>query len=304
MEMIHWSADYLDGKGVESGRLDAEHLLAESLGVKRLDLYLQFERLLSTAELAAFKPLLLRRAAREPLQYILGHTQFRELEVKTDGRGLIPRPETELLVQEVLDWALGRAGLSALDLGTGSGVIALSLAREGTFECVVATDLSGDALALATLNAEANGISAVDFREGDLFLPLREGECFDVIVSNPPYVEEGARVGLQPEVRDWEPQVALFAGEEGLDVIDSITRQAGRWLKPGGLLALEVGSHQTEGVRERLVSSGEFSEAKIRRDLSGRPRYVIAERVQNGAGYCPEQRSVLREETRGKKTKQ
>ncbi len=279
LEMIRWSAGYLEEKGVENARLDAEHLLADSLGMTRLELYLEFERPLTPGERGEFKPLLLRRAAREPLQYILGHTHFRELEVKTDGRGLIPRPETEMLVQEVLDWAEGREGLSVLDLGTGSGVIALSLALEGAFDRVVATDLSAKALSLASENAEANGIASVEFRTGDLFSPLGEGDRFDVIVSNPPYVEVGSREGLQPEVRDWEPPEALFAGEDGLDVIESITEQAGAWLKEGGLLALEVGSEQTEVVRDRIASMGEFSTTKIRRDLSGRPRFVIAERA-------------------------
>jgi release factor glutamine methyltransferase len=277
LEMIRWSAGYLEEKGVESGRLDAEHLLAEALGVKRLELYLQFERPLTVEERADFKPLLLRRAAREPLQYILGHTQFRELKVKTDGRGLIPRPETEMLVQEVLDWGAGREGFSVLDLGTGTGVIALSLALEGSFDTVVATDVSSVALELARENAEANGIATVDFREGDLFAPLHAGERFDIIVSNPPYVEAGTRQDLQPEVRDWEPSLALFAGEEGLDVIESITEGVGRFLKKGGLLALEVGAGQTEVVRDRIASIDEFSKTRIRRDLAGRPRFVIAE---------------------------
>jgi len=277
--MIRWSADYLEKKGVESGRLDAEHLLAEALGMERLDLYLQFERPLSPGERAGFKPLLLRRAAREPLQYILGYTQFRELEVKTDGRGLIPRPETEILVQEVLDWGAGREGLSVLDVGTGTGVIALSLALEGSFGRVVATDLSAAALELARENAEANGISEVGFRVGDLFSALREGERFDVIVSNPPYVESGTKPELQPEVRDWEPESALFAGEEGLDVIELITDGVGAWLNGGGLFALEVGSEQTEVVRDRIASVGGFSKTNIRRDLTGRSRFVMAERA-------------------------
>jgi len=185
--MIRWATEYLEGKGVTEARLDAEHLLAESLGVERLQLYLQFERPLTPEELAAFKPLLLRRAAREPLQYILGRTPFREIELKTDGRALIPRPETEVLVQEVLDRTAGRDGLSALDLGTGTGAIALSLAVEGGFDRVVATDVSAEALDLARDNAGLLGLIAsetddaepverpepreveIESREGDLF---------------------------------------------------------------------------------------------------------------------------------------
>jgi len=305
--MIRWSTDYLEQKGVQEARLDAEHLLAESLGVERLQLYLHFERPLTPEELTEFKPLLLRRAGREPLQYILGRAPFREIEVKTDRRALIPRPETEMLVQEVLDRCRGRSGLSALDLGTGTGAIALSLAVEGDFARVVATDVSTEALELAQENRESVALThveagsvardlgtgdgarvdgspqarvrAVDFREGDLFGPLAESERFDVIVSNPPYVEETERSALQPEVAEWEPEGALFAGPRGMEVIDRIVEDAPAFLTPGGLLALEVGEGQAEGVRDRIASKGHFKESTIRRDLAGRARFVIAERA-------------------------
>ncbi len=281
LRMILWSADYLADKGVETGRLDAEWLLAAALGVDRLQLYLQYDRPLSHEEREAFKPLLRRRASREPLQYIIGRTGFRQLELKTDARVLIPRPETEVLVQEVLDWASRRAGRigRVWDMGTGTGAVALSLAAEGACTRVLATDVSSEALCVAADNAaryDANGL--VEFREGSLFEPLDEGEPFDVIVSNPPYIATGEKGELQPEVRDWEPPEALFAGEDGLDVIRQLVAGAPEYLLTGGLLALECGFGQAERVAADANATGAFASVRIRPDLTGRPRFVMAER--------------------------
>ncbi|MEC9297927.1 MAG: peptide chain release factor N(5)-glutamine methyltransferase, partial [Gemmatimonadota bacterium] len=271
-------AEYLKNKGVETGRLDAEWLLAAALGVDRLQLYLKYDRPLSFEEREAFKPLLRRRAGREPLQYIIGRTGFRELELKTDPRVLIPRPETELLVQEVLDWASAGAE-SVWDMGTGAGAVALSLAAEGTWTRVVATDVSPEALSVAADNAERYDLGGhVEFREGSLFEPLEEGERFDVIVSNPPYIAEGEKGELQPEVRDWEPPEALFAGEDGLDVIRQLVAGAPKHLVSGGLLALECGLGQAEGIAADVQATGAFGAVRIRADLTGRPRFVTAER--------------------------
>jgi release factor glutamine methyltransferase len=278
LRLILWSAGYLEAKGVEQARLDAEHLLAHSLGIGRLALYLQHERPVAPEELAAFKPLLLRRAAREPLQYILGRAGFREIDLKVDRRGLIPRPETEVLVGIVLEHARGREGLDAVDIGTGSGAIALSLAREGRFRRVVATDAAPEALALARENADRLGLGdAVEFREGSLLRPLA-GDVFDVLVSNPPYVAEVERTSLQPEVADWEPDAALFAGEDGLAVLAPLVAGASTHLRAGGLLALEVGAGQTDVVSELVRKTGAFEAPKVHRDLAGRPRIVAARR--------------------------
>lgn len=278
LRMILWSAEYLKNKGVETGRLDAEWLLAAALGVDRLQLYLKYDRPLSSEEREAFKPLLRRRAGREPLQYIIGRTGFRELELKTDPRVLIPRPETEVLVQEVLDWASAGAE-SVWDMGTGAGAVALSLAAEGTWTRVVATDVSPEALSVAADNAERYDLGGhVEFREGSLFEPLEEGERFDVIVSNPPYIAEGEKGELQPEVRDWEPPEALFAGEDGLDVIRELVAGAPKHLLSGGLLALECGLGQAEGIAADVQATGAFGAVRIRADLTGRPRFVTAER--------------------------
>jgi len=278
LRMILWSAEYLKNKGVETGRLDAEWLLAAALGVDRLQLYLKYDRPLSSEEREAFKPLLRRRAGREPLQYIIGRTGFRELELKTDPRVLIPRPETEVLVQEVLDWASAGAE-SVWDMGTGAGAVALSLAAEGTWTRVVATDVSPEALSVAADNAERYDLGGhVEFREGSLFEPLEEGERFDVIVSNPPYIAEGEKGELQPEVRDWEPPEALFAGEDGLDVIRQLVAGAPKHLLSGGLLALECGLGQAAGIAADVQATGAFGAVRIRADLTGRPRFVTAER--------------------------
>ena len=281
LRMILWSAEYLTEKGVEAGRLDAEWLLSTALGVDRLQLYLQYDRPLSPEEREAFKPLLRRRASREPLQYIIGRSAFRQLELKTDPRVLIPRPETEVLVQEVLDWAsaAGKSLGRVWEMGTGTGAVALSLAVEGACTTIVATDSSPDALSVAADNAERYDVSGlVEFREGSLFEPLEEGEEFDVIVSNPPYIAEGEKGELQPEVRDWEPPEALFAGEDGLDVIRQLVAGAPEHLLAGGFLALECGLGQAERIATDLNGTGAFAAVRIRPDLTGRPRFVIAER--------------------------
>ena len=213
LELARLAAGHLAERGVEDPRLDAELLLAHVLGVRRLDLYLQFERPLTPDEVAAYREAIRRRGQREPLQYITGTTSFRELELAVDPRVLIPRPETEVLVGAVLEWAAGRGDLVALDIGTGSGAIALSLLAEGPFARMVATDVSRGALELAAENARRTGLDArLELRHGPLWEPIGDGERFDVIVSNPPYVADAEGAGLQPEVAAHEPAGALFAG--------------------------------------------------------------------------------------------
>jgi release factor glutamine methyltransferase len=278
VELLRWTAEYLGGRRFHNARLNGELLLAGTLGLKRLDLYLQHDRPLTPAELATFKERLRRRARREPLQYIDGTAHFRDLVLRVDPRVLIPRPETEVLVQEVLDRCRGRSGLAAVDVGTGSGCIALSLATEGPFARVVATDASPAALEVARANAaEAAPDAPVEFREGDLLAPVA-GERFDVVVSNPPYVGDEEAEGLDAEVRDWEPASALFAGRGGLDVIRRLVPQAAEALVPGGLLALEVGAAQAAAVAAVIDETNAFGAPRVRRDLAGRDRVVAAER--------------------------
>lgn len=276
--MVRWTTEYLSGKGLPEARLDAELLLSGSLGLKRLDLYLQHDRPLRPEELAEFRARLLRRARHEPLQYIAGTADFRSLRLRVDRRVLIPRPETEVLVGAVLAWCAGRPALSAVDVGTGSGAIALSLATEGAFSRVVATDVSPDALEVARENHLTAAPGApVEFRLGSILHPV-EGETFDIVVSNPPYVGEVERDSLAAEVREWEPKSALFAGPTGLDVISQLVRQAPGHLRPGGLLALEIGAGQAAEVAALVRGAGEFAEPTVRPDLAGRDRIVLAER--------------------------
>jgi release factor glutamine methyltransferase len=279
LEMVRWTTDYLAGKGIREPRLNAEILLAGVLGLKRLDLYLQFDRPLQPAELDEYRSRLKRRARHEPLQYIAGYADFRELRLRVDRRVLIPRPETELLVGEVLEWAGARGELSALDVGTGSGAIALSLATEGDFARVVGVDLSAAALEVARENLALVAAGApVELRRGGLFDAVG-GERFDVVVSNPPYVGERERETLDPEVRDWEPATALFAGADGLDLIHELVRLAPEHLTDGGLLALEIGADQARPVTEIVRATGLFAEPRVRKDLAGRERMVLAERA-------------------------
>ncbi len=279
VEMIRWTTEYLGGKGFHNARLNAELLLAGMLGLKRLDLYLQYDRPLTPEELAEYRERLRRRARREPLQYIDGTAAFRDLVLKVDRRVLIPRPETERLVQEVLDWAAGREALSAVDVGTGSGAIALALATEGPFARVVATDVSDAALAQARENHQFAAADApVSFCSGDLLEPVC-GERFDAVVSNPPYIGDEEAPSLDAEVREWEPAGALFAGTGGLDVIRRLVPQAAAVLNPGGLLALEMGAAQGAAVCGIINETNAFGAPRVRPDLAGRDRIVLAERL-------------------------
>lgn len=271
------SADYLEGKGIESARLDAEHMLAHALGVGRLEMYLQHERPMLEDELERFRPLLRRRAKREPLQYILGRQGFRELDLEVGPGVLVPRPETERLVEVVLSWAEGRDSLVALDVGTGTGAIALSLLTEGPFVRCVATDPSSAALDFAATNRDAADVgSRLELRCGTLFEPVADGERFDVVVSNPPYVAEAERETLQAEVAEWEPAEALFAGRDGLDVFRELVPGAAGVLRDGGLLALEVGDGQAAAVVALVDAAGAYSDVEIHEDLAGIERIVTA----------------------------
>lgn len=279
LQLVTWSSSYLKGKGVESPRLDSEHLLAFVLGMDRLGLYLEFDRPITTEELSRFKPMLLDRARRKPLQYVLGRTAFRGLDLATDPRVLIPRPETEELVgavlQQVGTWGAGE--LRALDVGTGSGAIALALAQEGPFGHVLATDASETALDVARENARAHGLEdRVEFRQGVSLGIIRPDERFHVLVSNPPYVAEEEFSELQPEVRDWEPRRALVAGKGGLSVLMDLVDGAPDVLEVGGLLALEVGFKQAAVVAGRVRGIRGFEAPVVLRDLSRAERVVLA----------------------------
>ncbi|HSJ10739.1 MAG TPA: peptide chain release factor N(5)-glutamine methyltransferase [Longimicrobiales bacterium] len=284
LDVSRKAAGVLAERGIEQARLESELLLAGVLGLKRLDLYLQHDRPLTESELERYRSAVRRRLRREPVQYILGTAAFRSLELHVDARVLIPRPETEVLAGAVLEWSRRQARWgTALDVGTGSGAIALSLVAEGEYERVVASDVSRDALDVARRNAAGVGTAdRVEFREGSLFDVVAEGERFDVIVSNPPYVAESERSGLAAEVVDHEPTTALFAGPDGLAVISRLIAGAADRLRPGGLLALEMGAGQATAVLALLAASGRFVDPRVARDLAGRERIALAETAGRG----------------------
>ncbi len=268
-EALAAATDYLGERGVPSPRVDAEHLLAHALRLSRLDLLVQHERSLSEAELAACRELVRRRGAREPLAYVLGEWGFRRLALRVDSRALVPRPETEVLVERCLELLAGVAAPAVLDVGAGSGAIALALADERPDARVVALDASEDALALAAENVAALGLgervalACHDLEDG---LP---GGPYDLVVSNPPYVDPDEIETLEPEVRDWEPRAALV----GPGATEAVAAGARKVLRRGGWLALEAADTRARAV-ERLLAELGYAETAVSLDLAGRERVV------------------------------
>jgi release factor glutamine methyltransferase len=260
-------------------RREALYLLAGVVGLAPGEVVLQRDRRLDDEALTEYMARLARRARGEPLQYIEGRAAFRDLWLRVNPSVLVPRPETEQLVDKVLDWSRGREGLTAVDLGTGSGAIAVALASEGRFEAVVGVDISAQALNVARENAAEIGVQQrVDFRLGSLFSALTPGERFHVVVSNPPYIPQGDIESLPEDVREWEPAVALFAGPTGLEVIEEIIVGAPEWLESGGLLALELAPDVARAAAERVRATRGYGEPCLERDLAGRWRILLAER--------------------------
>jgi release factor glutamine methyltransferase len=279
LKLARRAEDYLGAQGVADARLEAELLLAAVLDVNRLRLYLDEDVPLTQEQAQRYRQMVERRAKGEPLQYIVGSVQFREIELGVDPRALIPRPETEVLVGVVLDWTRARArdDLRALDVGTGTGAIALSLLAEQGVAQAVATDVSAGALALAAENAARLGLAGrLELRAGSVYAAVGPDERFDVIVSNPPYIAAAERATLATEVVDWEPESALFGGVRGLDVVEPIVRGALDRLARPGLLALELAPQQTAEVAELARACG-FANVRIIEDLAGRARIVAAE---------------------------
>lgn len=265
---------FFKDKGVPNPKLDTDILIAHSLGIKRLDLYLDLERPLTEKQLNDLRPLVRRRASREPLQYIVGHTEFYGLSLKVDSRALIPRHETEELVDLIIK-KVESAPTRILDLGTGSGALALTLAAQFTGAQVTAIDQSVDALALANENAAALDLSErVQFLQGNWWSPLTIDAQFDLIVSNPPYLTEAEMTTAEPEVIDHEPHDALVAGSDGLNDFRILLEGAPKFLAPGGLLAMETGIAQSEALTELALQAGIAGNSA--EDLSGRPRFFFA----------------------------
>ncbi|MFQ5903450.1 MAG: peptide chain release factor N(5)-glutamine methyltransferase [Candidatus Binatia bacterium] len=275
---------FLSRMGLESARLEAELLLGKVLGGGREGLYLNYEMPLKRREKNLFQRALQRRTRREPVSYITGQREFWSLEFLVTPAVLVPRPETELLVEVALE-VTGQSDESfpfkILDLGTGSGAIAVSLAKErGDLE-VWATDLSSGALEIARANAAHHGVGEkVHFLQGDLFEPVdgRQG-FFHLVVSNPPYVRRGEFQNLPPEIRDWEPRSALDGGVDGLDLYRRIIQEGHLYMVDGGLMALEIGADMGDEISRLFASVGFYSEGTLHRDCAGRDRVVVARKL-------------------------
>lgn len=295
LDVINKTTTFFETHGIESPRLTIELLLAHLLKKKRLDLYLEFERELDDPTLQKLREMVKRRAAGEPLQYITGETEFCGLKLMVDKRVLIPRPETELLVETVFERLKGKhsqAGtpvppiqpitshqspITIIDVGTGSGCIAIALAKKLPSATISALDVSVDALEVARANATLHKVEKnIRFFGGDLLEALPDSLRADAIVSNPPYIADGEVVKLPKEVRDFEPVRALAAGEDGLKVIRRLVMNAKRFLSPSGFVALEIGAGQRAAVAE-LLGNEDYVVSEVAKDLQGHERVIVAQ---------------------------
>ena len=285
LSILKWTTGYFRKFKIDTPRLDAEILLAHSLGLKRIDLYLRYDQPLGADELTAFRKLIKRRAAREPVAYIIRRWEFWGLNLMVDSRVLIPRPETERLVDVALAYleetADGDKAPLVMDLGTGSGCIALALAHDCPPARVVATDSSPPALTVARRNIEshqmADRIQLVAGSDLTMFDPVHPR--FDLIVANPPYIPTSAIAFLQPEVRDYEPRGALDGGEDGLAAYRRIISEAATRLRSGGALILEIGWDQGPAVAQLAERSGRYGDGRCIADFSGHDRVIQMTRV-------------------------
>jgi len=271
-ESISWAADYLSNEQIEDPQLEAEILLAHSLNISRLEIISDPKRNLSQKELNKYQELIRRRSKHEPTAYITGFQPFYSLNFLVDRSVLVPRPETELLVDIVLSLFNNRSmvygQLSIVDVGTGSGAIAVSLAKNLPNAKVIGIDNSPEALQVSQKNAELCQVCGrCLFVQGDLLEPLQEP--VDIIVSNPPYIPSAEIENLQPEVRDWEPRGALDGGADGLDYIRVLINQSHKYLSSKGRLLFEFGWGQADQIRQLIKQNGSYKEANIIKDYSG-----------------------------------
>jgi release factor glutamine methyltransferase len=287
LRLLRWTTEYLAGKGIESPRLDAEILLADLLGLTRVGLYLNFDRPLDPEERAGFKERVRRRAAREPVAYILGRKEFHSLDFQVSPDVLIPRPETEHLVEETLalvrDRPAGPEPYWLADVGTGSGAVAVTLARNLAQARVLAVDVSPAALDMARINARAHQVEdRIEFVQGDLLAPLlSRGPVFIAIAANLPYLSDDRFRDMAPEILRYEPRLALWGGIDGLDLIRRVVVQAPQALRPEGALLLEIDPAQAEAVRSLAGQAG-FDRIRLAPDLAGRDRVAVLERNPSG----------------------
>ncbi|MBN1365573.1 MAG: peptide chain release factor N(5)-glutamine methyltransferase [Syntrophaceae bacterium] len=279
-DILHNAANSFETAGIPSARLDAEVLLAFCLKCERLEFFKNTDMTISKRQLAQFRALINRRLRWEPVAYLTGRKDFWTMTLEVNKDVLIPRPDTEIIVEEALDVCSKTNSAEIkkiLDVGTGSGAIAIALAREIALARIVATDISAAALTLAKKNVRALKLeNVIDFRRGDLFEPV-EG-IFDVIACNPPYMSENEYKKLPAGVKDYEPAVALLSGKNGTEFCEKLIYQAPGYLKKNGWLLLEIGAKQEKTVRRLMEESGFYDSMKMRRDYSGLPRVMKARR--------------------------
>ena len=273
LEILKKTTDFFTTKHIEDARLEAEILLAHGLGLKRMDLYLQFDRPLTDEELAKMRPLVQRRGQREPIQHIIGSVGFRHLEIKTDARALIPRPDTEQIIDLANTLIQEKSDVSALEIGVGTGAILLSLVHENSqIQKAVGVDISQDALNLAQENASLCKIESIEWILSDLFTNIPQQQ-FDLIISNPPYIPTSVCAELEIEVKKYDPMLALDGGISGLDIYERIFVDAKSYLKPNGHLLFEIGYDQGQSVPDLGIHLG-WTLVGVHKDYGSNDRFV------------------------------
>jgi release factor glutamine methyltransferase len=286
LKVLKWTTAYFKSHHVEQPRATAEILLAHTLGVGRVDLYVQYDRPLEEDELGRFKEYIRRRIQREPVAYIVGKKEFWSMDFDVSPDVLIPRPETETLVEAALMIVPAEptaAPLKIVDLGTGSGAVVVAVASERPGHEFYAVDRSEEVLAVAQGNARAHGLDkTVTFLQGDWFDAIRgKGLCFDVIISNPPYISTPELEELPPEISRHEPWEALDGGADGLDAIRLIVREASDYMAPGGWLLFEIGHDQWARVEKLMSAAKAYSDIDVMKDYGRRDRVARARRIGN-----------------------
>jgi release factor glutamine methyltransferase len=277
--LLDWTTKYLEQKGSESPRLDTEVLLAHALGCKRIDLYTRHDEEALEPYRQKFRELIRQRMEGCPVAYLVGRKEFFSLEFEVNRAVLIPRPDTECVVDECLRLAKGVQKPRVLDIGTGSGCLAVAVAKHHKKAQVTAVDISPEALSMASSNAGKHGLAErIRFLQGDLFRSVPSGERFDFILSNPPYIPHDDLDKLPAGVRDYEPRLALDGGADGFAVFDRLIADAPGYLEKGGYLILEIGSPQEAPARERIGRYADYELAKTIHDGSGHPRVLRARR--------------------------
>jgi release factor glutamine methyltransferase len=275
-KVLDWTTDYFSKHKIENPHLEAEILLSHALHMDRIRLYIDFDKEIDKKDLETFKGFLTRRVKGEPAAYITGSKHFMSLIFNVTADVLIPRPETELLIENAIELSKAFQGkISVLDIGTGSGIIAVSLAKFIGDISIYATDSSKKALEVAVENAKKHGVeNKIQFIEADLF--PKDDQRYDIIISNPPYIKTSDIKGLQPEIRNFEPLAALDGGPDGLDCYRRIAEKAAGYLKEGGFLLLEVASDSAKDVAVLIQDALKTKNLRIKKDLNGLERVIVA----------------------------